>query len=428
MSINQCSMLESILNRNNMTQAYKRVKSNRGGCGPDGMTVDEILPSLRTNWSVIKSQILKGCYKVGPTKTVEIPKKNGGLRQLGVPNVIDRVIQQAISQALTKIYDKEFSEYSYGFRPKRNSHQALKQALAYINEGYTYVVDLDLERFFDKVNHDYLMNLLGKRIRDKNLLRLVGSYLRAGTLKQGLQKPRREGTPQGSPLSPTLSNILLDQLDRELERRGHKFVRYADDCSVYVKSRRAAERVQDSLTKFIEGKLKLKVNKEKSRIRKPQQLNLLGYSMYYKRRQSTYHLWLSEKTIQKFKQKVKDITIRRRSISLSDRLSQLYSKSLGWMEYFKMTSVKSQLKELDAWMRTRLRICLWKSWKTAQNRYKKLVLYGISKDKAYRWSHSSKGYCRISQSMVLCYSLTNKRLKQLGHTPLIDLHTRTRQL
>lgn len=415
-------MLEEILSRENMTLAYKRVVSNKGSAGVDGVSVKSLRNLMNTSWVFIKAEILEGNYKPKSVKRVIIPKPSGGTRQLGVPTTTDRLIQQAISQVLSKHYDKSFSNTSYGFRPRKNAHQAIEQAQSYLNEGNKRIVDIDLEKFFDTVNHDYLMYLLSQGIEDKRVLKLIRSYLQSGVIQNGLVKPTRLGTPQGGPLSPLLSNILLDKLDKELERRGHKFVRYADDCSIYVKSGRSADRVLSSITTFIEKELKLKVNQQKSGIRTPQEMKLLGYSFYWAK--GGYRLRIASQSYDQFKRKVKELTKKTWSMSMEERLDRLNSVCRGWFSYFKLADSKKHLQRLDEWIRSRLRYCIWKQWKRIRTKFKALVKLGIDKRKAYEWANTRKGGWRIAHSSILTRTITNKRLNEKGYISLMEMYSK----
>ena len=403
-----------------MTQALRRVKSNKGTSGVDGMTVDELQPYLNSQWLFIKAELLDVTYKPSAVKQVEIPKPNGSKRKLGIPTVVDRLIQQAISQILTRIYEVEFSATSYGFRPGMSAHQAVIQAQKYLNAGNTYVIEFDLEKFFDKVNHDRLMAKLQRQITDNRLLNLIRKYLNTGIMVDGAIETRTEGTPQGSPLSPLLSNIVLDELDKELEKRGHKFVRYADDLSIYVKSMKSAERVKASITQFIEGKMKLKVNHEKSKISRPRDSNLLGFSFYKDR--NGYQIRISEKSYQRFKSKVRNLTSRSWSISIADRLNRLGMQARGWVNYFQIAKCKKRLQDLDSWIRFRLRMCIWKSWKKVKTRIANLVKLGMNKFHAYLNGNTRKKYCRIAHSGILHKTLTNKYFTDLGYADLEGIY------
>lgn len=413
-------MLEQVLAKDNILRAMKRVKSNQGASGVDGMTVDELQPFLETNWVFIKAEILDGSYKPSAVKKVEIPKPGGGKRMLGIPTVLDRLIQQAISQYLQKIYDKGFSESSYGFRPGRYAHQAVKRAQEYLNAGYDYVIETDLEKFFDIVNHDRLMSRLSGKITDIRLLKLIRKYLQAGIMSDGKIEQRVKGTPQGSPLSPLLSNIVLDELDKELEKRGHRFVRYADDLSIYVRSKKSAERVRESIYKFIENKLKLKVNRAKSRVSRPGKSSLLGFSYY--RDTKGWQIRIGKKSYRRFKAKVKELTSRRWSISITNRLNLLRKTLIGWVNYFRIAKARKRLQDLDGWIRFRLRMCIWKTWKKPKTKIINLIKLGMDEFHAYINGNTRKGYCRIAHSGILHKTLTNEYLTNLGYVSLEDIY------
>jgi group II intron reverse transcriptase/maturase len=406
-------LLERILSRENMTRAFKRVKSNKGSPGIDGMHVDELQPFLNDGWSLVKADLLDGSYRPQAVKRVEIPKPNGGKRLLGIPTVLDRLIQQAIAQELTMLYDDGFSESSFGFRPGRKAHDAVRKAQDYLNSGKKWVVDLDLEKFFDRVNHDILMSFLSERINDKRVLRLIGRYLRSGVMAGGVVSVNREGTPQGGPLSPILSNILLDELDKELEKRGHSFVRYADDCSIYVKSRRAGERIQRSISRWLCQHLRLKVNESKSGVRTVRNLTLLGFGFYWSG--SGVQLRIGPKSYARFKEKVRWLTRRNWPLSIGERLSRLRSYLRGWLHYFAPAKAKDRLRVLDAWIRARIRMCLWKQWKVPQARIRNLVQLGIPRWQAYQWGHTRRGYWRTAHSPILTRSLTTGKLQEMGY-------------
>lgn len=409
-------LLEKMLNKPNMHRAYKRVLTNRGRGGIDGVEIEAFPAQVEKEWPQVKVQLLTGSYQPAPVRKVEIPKPTGGTRMLGIPTLMDRMIQQAIAQALSAQYEDSFSSHSYGFRTGKNAHQALLQAREYVNEGYSHIVDLDLEKFFDRVNHDYLMNLLSKRIKDKDLLRLIHRYLKAGAMIEGVARINREGTPQGGPLSPVLSNILLDRLDKELERRGLRFVRYADDVQVFVKSARAAERVLKSVSKFIEQELKLTVNQTKSEATRPWKNSFLGYSFYHK--QGKKGLKIAKSSIKRYKTKVREITSRNRPLSIEARHQMLAQLNRGWKAYFKLNEAVSVMRSLDSWVRSRIRQCYWKQWKFPRTRVKMLMRHGVPEGRAYQWGNTRKGYWRTSQSPVLKRALTNSFLKREGYLPL----------
>ncbi len=411
-------MLNQILERQNMIRALKRVETNKGKHGVDMMPVQTLRQHILENWETIKSQILNGTYEPKPVRRVEIPKPDGGVRLLGIPTVTDRLIQQAISQILSKEYDKSFSNNSYGFRPNRGCHDAVRKAKVYIKEGYRWVVDIDLEKFFDKVNHDRLMATLAKRIKDKMLLKLIRKYLQSGVMINGVVVDTDEGTPQGGPLSPLLSNIVLDELDKELENRGHKFVRYADDCNIYVKSQRAGERTMKSVQRFIEKKLRLKVNELKSAVDRPWKRKFLSFS-FTSHKESKIRI--AKVALERMKKKVREITSRKKPFSIEYRIEQLNQYLVGWLGYFALIDTPSILKQLDSWIKRRLRMCLWKNWKNPQTRVRNLARFKIPYGKAYEWGNSRKGYWRISKSPILNRTLNNSYWSYRG---LKSLQTR----
>lgn len=406
-------MLEEILDRRNLERAVEQVTSNKGSGGIDGMQTDELRDYLNNHYQVVKSEILEGTYKPSPVLRVEIPKQDGGTRMLGIPTVKDRLLQQSIAQWLSPKYEEQFSKYSYGFRPKRNAHQAVKQAQQYLQEGKTYVIELDLEKFFDKVNHDRLMTTLSRAISDRRTLKLIRSYLTSGLMEKGVVNEQTEGTPQGSPLSPLLSNIVLDELDKELEKRGHSYVRYADDCSIYVKSEKSAKRVLTSITKYIECSLKLKVNKTKTKISRPTASTLLGFSFF--KTKGKWEPRISEKAIKRIKLKCKTITQRSNGKSTKEKISQLDPIIRGWINYFAIAKAKTLMHRLDGLVRTRLRMGKWKEWKNPKTRERNLRQLEIRKQEAKKWSYS-KGFCRVAHSKVLCVTLNNGYWSKQGYT------------
>ena len=422
--LNTENLLEKIVDKRNFFEAYKKVVANKGSSGIDGMRVDELLTYLQENYEILKANLLSGSYKPLPVRRVEIPKPNGGIRLLGIPTVIDRLIQQAINQVINPIFDKEFSNSSYGFRPKRSAHMALEQAQRHINEGYKYVVDMDLEKFFDKVNHDILMNLISRKIEDKRVLKLIRQYLNSGIMVNGALVKSEEGAPQGGPLSPLLSNILLDELDKELEIRGHRFCRYADDCNIYVKSKRAGERVLKSITKFLEQNLKLKVNTEKSAVSSPTRRKFLGYGFYY--RKGGIGFRVHDKSYERLKEKIRKITNRNISMNFNYRIKKLNEIIVGWVNYFKLADMKAKLVELDGWIRRRLRACVWKTWKKVKTKFNNLIKLGISKDKSWEYANTRKSYWRISNSPILSKTITNQRLINHGFKSLSSQYEKTR--
>lgn len=392
-------LMEEVLDHSNLNAAFKRVSKNKGSAGVDGMRVDELSDYLKMNGPTIRTRLLSGNYKPMPVKRVEIPKPDGGVRQLGIPTVLDRFIQQALAQVLQNGYDKTFSDSSFGFRPKRSAHQAILKAQAYQNEGYKFVVDIDLEKFFDRVNHDKLMGKLRKDIQDKRVLKLIRAYLNAGIMDNGIVTIPEEGTPQGGPLSPLLSNIVLDDFDRELEKRGHRFVRYADDCNIYVKTSRAGDRVMKSVREFIEKKLKLKVNEKKSKVDKPAKRKFLGFSFFDKKGVSA--IKIAPESLMHFKDKIREITRPARRIKFIVLVDELTIFLIGWKGYFNLTEARSIFVTLDAWIRHRLRSYIWNQWPKIKTRYKMLVKFGIRHDLALQTAASGKGRWRVSHSPAL---------------------------
>ena len=414
-------MLEQIVSKDNMKAAYDRVVGNKGCAGVDGMEISELKPYLKANWHTIRASILEGNYRPQPVRGVEIDKPKGGKRLLGIPTVLDRLIQQAIQQVLTTIFDPKFSEHSYGFRRGKSAHQAIKQALEYANTGSHYVVDIDLSKFFDRVSHDYLMSLLAKDIQDKSLLKLIRRYLQTGILLDGVTSKRTEGTPQGSPLSPLLSNILLNELDKELEKRKHRFVRYADDFSVYVKTKRSAIRVMKSVSRYVEDKLKLKVNKEKSAVRYVGHMELLGYGIYRMRSQR-FGLKVIESNWQKFVRKCKAITKKSHPLSFDERVFRLREYCIGWIGYFRYANIKTRLIGLDRLIGSRLRYCIWKSWKRIRTRIRNLIKLGLPEWQAISWGFTRRGGWHVVQSPILQTTLTNERLQRRGFLPTANIY------
>jgi RNA-directed DNA polymerase len=397
-SIQNEALIEIMLGRANMEAAYRKVVSNKGAPGVDGMTTEDLKTYLQTDWIRIKEELLTGRYKPKPVKQVEIPKPDGGVRKLGIPTVIDRLIQQAIHQILNPIFDPNFSESSYGFRPGRGAHQAVLKAREYIAEGRRWVVDLDLEKFFDRVNHDILMSRVARKVKDKRILLLIRKYLQGGIMIGGLEMVREEGTPQGGPLSPLLSNILLDELDKELETRGHKFCRYADDCNVYVKSKEAGERVMQSIKVLLEKRLKLKVNEEKSKIERPWKRKFLGYTVTNEKKS---RIRIATKTIDRMKDKIREIIGRSRGRSLQKTIKELKPKLRGWISYFRYTEVDSTLKELDSWIRRKLRKIIWKQMKLPRKRAKEMIKRGVAEDMARKAAGSHKGAWRNAMTKAM---------------------------
>ena len=405
-------LLEEVLERNNMLLALKRVISNKGSHGVDGMKIDELREHIKKHWDTIKAKILESKYNPSPVRRVEIPKVDGGVRLLGIPTVQDRLIQQAIAQILSRIYEPLFSNNSFGFRPRRGAKDAVTKSKQYINEGNRWVIDMDLEKFFDKVNHDILMGKLEKKIKDKRLLSLIRKYLKSGILINGVSVTSAEGTPQGGPLSPLLANIMLDELDKELEKRGHKFCRYADDNNVYVKSKRAGIRVMESMIKLIENKLKLKVNKDKSAVDFVSKRKFLGFSFYFAK--GGAEIRIHEKSIKRFKDKIKFYTNRNIGISMESRLKKLNQIMMGWINYYGIAKCKGIAQQLDKWIRQRLRMCIWKQWKKVKTRYKNLKKLGLNHYQAIKFANTRKGYWRTANSAISNTTLTNQFFTDLG--------------
>ncbi|WP_342598127.1 group II intron reverse transcriptase/maturase [Psychrobacillus sp. FSL H8-0483] len=409
-------LMEQVLSRGNLLASLKRVEKNKGSHGVDGMSFQELRFHIYKEWEAMKIALLNGTYEPHPVRRVEIPKPDGGVRLLGIPTVTDRFIQQAIAQILSPIYDVSFSEHSYGFRPNRSAHDAIKEAKCYIQEGYRWVVDMDLEKFFDKVNHDRLMGTLAKRIEDKRLLKLIRKYLKSGIMMNGLVKPSQEGTPQGGPLSPLLSNIVLDELDKELESRGHKFVRYADDCNIYVKTKKAGIRVMESVTSFIERKLKLKVNLNKSAVDRPWKRKFLGFSFTNGKEPKVR---IAKESVRRMKNKIREITSRKKPYPMEYRIKKLNQYLMGWCGYYALADTPSVFKKFDSWIRRRLRMCVWKSWKKPKTKVRKLTGLGIPKGKAYEWGNTRKSYWRISKSPILDIALGNSYWSSQGLKSLL---------
>lgn len=416
----QDNLLEQILSPHNLNRAYKQVFSNHGSGGIDGMGTDDLLSWLELHKEYLLSSIRAGRYRPHPVLRVEIPKSDGKKRLLGIPTVVDRFVQQSISQILCVLYEREFSDTSYGFRPKRSCHDALKQAQTYISSGYKYAVDLDLEKFFDTVNHSRLIELLSKRIKDGRVISLIHKYLLAGVQIDNKLENSLSGVPQGGPLSPLLSNIMLNELDKELENRGHPFVRYADDCLIFCKSKRAAARIQESIIRFIEEVLYLRVNKEKTRIGYVQGMKFLGYSFYI--RSGECRLSVHCKSYDKFKSGLKKLTGRSNGMGYEKRKSSLRLFICGWLEYFKLADMKTRLQRLDEWYRRRLRMCIWKCWKKTKTRFNNLCKCGIDKRKSWEWSNTRKGYWHIADSFILHRALNNDILRRANYPFLMDCY------
>jgi len=411
-------LMEAITDSGNMRRALKRVRANKGSPGVDGITVEALSPHLKQVWPQIKASLLEGRYLPQPIRRVEIPKPNGGMRQLGIPTVLDRLIQQAILQVLTPIFDPTFSDSSYGFRPGKSAHQALEAARQHVASGYRWVVDMDLEKFFDRVNHDLLIGRLAKRITDERLLTLIRRYLEAGVLIDGIVITRHEGTVQGGPLSPLLANILLDDLDKILERRGLRFCRYADDANIYVKSRRAGERVMASLIGFLERKLHLKVNMEKSAVARPRERTFLGQRVLGGG--ANTYLGMHPKSLKRFEDKVRQITSRNRGVKFDLVLSDLRSAGMGWVNYHRYTRCSNALRRLDEWIRRKLRCYLWKQWKRPKARARNLRKLGVGPWLAYGAAYNGHGAWTIAGCPAMTRTITNQYLKDKGFESLYE--------
>jgi len=404
------TLMEEVCEKNNLIRALKAVRSNKGSAGIDGMTVAKLGPHLEKHWPEIRAQLMSGNYKPQPVKRVEIPKPDGGVRKLGIPTVLDRFIQQAVLQVLQGKWDATFSKHSFGFRPGRSAHQAVSLAQEYIKQGRGWVVDLDLEKFFDKVNHDKLMGQVGKRVKDGRMLKLIRAFLNAGVMEDGLVKPTDEGTPQGGPLSPLLSNVVLDELDRKLEQRGHCFVRYADDCNIYVRSKQAGERVMKSVTRFITEKLKLKVNETKSAVARPAERKFLGFSFTRgkepKRR-------IAPKALDRFKAKIRELTRRRRE-NFKQMIEKMSVYLRGWQGYFGNCQTPSVLEDLNGWIRRRMRSVIWRAWKHGKKRFAGLRKCGISEGLAAQLAGSSHGPWRISRTPTMSMAFPDRFFERAG--------------
>lgn len=414
------NLLDLILRKDNLNKAYKQVKSNKGAGGIDGMQVDELLPYLRKNQDTLIQEIRTGIYKPNPVRRVEIPKETKGeVRKLGVPTVVDRVIQQAITQELTPIYEERFSGNSFGFRPKRGAHDALKQCQKNANDGYGYVVDMDLEKFFDTVCQSKLIEVLSRTIKDGRLISLIHKYLNAGVMAKGIFERTEVGMPQGGPLSPLLSNVMLNELDKELERRGHRFVRYADDCMIFCKSRKSAERTLENILPYIEGKLFLKVNRKKTEVAHISKVKYLGYSFY--RHKGKCRLRVHPKSVEKMKNKIRELTDRNNGMSNAQREEKYQQFVRGWVNYFKLADIKALLKVIDKWARRRIRAVYWKQWKKIKTKYRMLKALGCEHWRAKELACSRKGYWRMAK--VLNQIFSNKIIAKLGYTSMLDYYS-----
>jgi RNA-directed DNA polymerase len=405
-------LLEQIVSKHNLNEAFKRVKANKGSHGIDEMKVDELLQHLKENGETLKQSILDGKYRPNPVRRVEIPKENGKKRNLGIPTVVDRVVQQAIAQVLTPIYEKQFSENSFGFRPKRSAHDAIKKSQNNIQEGYKYVVDMDLEKYFDTVNQSKLVEILSRTIKDGRVISLIHKFLKAGVVVKHKFEETEIGVPQGGNLSPILSNIMLNELDKELERRGHRFARYADDLLIFCKSRKSAERTLTNILPFIEQKLFLRVNREKTAVDMATKTKFLGFSFYS--RGGEVKVRIHPKSIAKMKAKVKEHTSRSNGVGNEDRAMKLRRYIMGWTNYFKIADMKSLLRTTDEWMRRRIRMVYWKQWKRIKTKFERLKSLGIHEQKAWEYANTRKSYWRTSHSPILARSLTNTVIKNLG--------------
>ena len=409
----QSMIINNILSNDNLNRAYKQVVKNKGAAGIDGMECEALFSHLRTNGAQLKESIRNQAYNPLPVKRVEIPKEDGSKRKLGIPTVTDRLIQQAVAQVLTPIYERIFHRNSYGFRPEKSAQQAVLKAVEYMNDGYNWVVDIDLEKFFDTVDHNKLISILNKEIKDGKVLSLIRKFLVSGVMVGEHMEETEIGTPQGGNLSPLLANIILNELDWELEKRKLKFVRYADDCIILVRSQKAAQRVMDSITKYIESKLLLKVNRKKSKIGRPIEIKYLGFTFYNQFNAKKYKAKAHEKSVQKVVRKLKQLTSRRWGVSNSVKAQKIAEVLRGWINYFKIGSILTVTRKIDTMLRYRFRMCIWKHWKTTQNKYKNLVKLGVGSRNAARaaWSH---GYARICRTEAVCYAMSNARLARFG--------------
>jgi RNA-directed DNA polymerase len=414
---NKCWLMEEVCEGTNVKKAWQRVRANKGGPGVDGLTIDATADYLREHWPTIRQQLLEGTYAPQPVKRVEIPKPGGGMRQLGVPCVVDRLIQQALLQILQPSWDPTFSQHSYGFRPGRSAHQAVAQAQRYVAAGYSYVVDIDLERFFDRVNHDHLMSRVSQRVSDKRVLKLIRAFLNAGVMDNGVVSAATEGTPQGGPLSPLLSNLVLDEFDQELTRRGHRFCRYADDCNIYVRSRRAGERVMASVCQYLSTKLRLTVNRSKSAVARPAERSFLGFSLSNDGRERH----IATHALSRFKQRVRELTCRTRGVSLAQLIEPLARYLIGWRSYFGFCQTPRVLSALDARIRRRLRMYLWRQWRHPRTRFNELRRLGVSTFNAAVAAGSPTSLWRMSSHPALQSALRNHYFDSLGLPRVADV-------
>ena len=420
-------MIERLTSKKNLNNAYLQVYRNKGAAGLDGVSIMELKSILQTHGKEYTQQIEQKSYQVSPILGIEIPKSNGKKRMLGIPTVVDRVYQQALHQVLQPVFEPDFQQHSYGFRPKRNAHQAVAQSLKNINTGYQNIVDIDLKSFFDEVEHYVLLELIYKKVQCRPTMKLLRSFLRAPILIHGKLQKRRKGVPQGSPLSPLLSNILLNELDKELEKRGHRYVRYADDFSIYVRSKKSAKRVGNSIYKFLKDKIQLPINTEKSGIRKPLNFQVLGFGFvptYKKGEKGKYQLVVKPSKWNEFKSKLKYLTKKTIPASFEERISRINLLVRGWINYFRPASIHAKLKKLEEWLRNRLRYCIWHHWKKPERKRKNLIRLGIDQDQAYAWSRTRMGGWAVAQSPILLTTITVKRLKMKGYLSLIEYYKR----
>jgi RNA-directed DNA polymerase len=418
-------MIEQVINRRNMHLAYKQILANKGSAGVDGMQVSELKQHIQQEREAIVLRIIKGTYLPQPILGVNIPKGNGKTRLLGIPTVTERWLQQAVAQTITPLFEFEFKEHSYGFRPDKNAHQCIQQAQQYINEGYQHIVDIDLKSFFDEVDHCLLLQLLYSKVKCPVVLRLIRKWLRAPIMINGKLTKRRKGVPQGSPLSPVLSNVMLHELDKELEKQGLKYVRYADDFSIYTRSNSTARKTGNNVFLFLKNKLKLPINGGKSGIRKPVQFEILGYRfvpVYQKGTKGKYQLVVSNKSWDKLKQNIKAITRKTTPSSIAERIAKLKEACRGWLNYFRMASIQGKLRDVDSWIRNRLRYCIWHQWKKRERRRKNLVRLGVDPQHANAWSRTRMGGWAVAQSPIMVTTITLERLKKRGYQPMLDYY------
>ena len=414
-------LLERILDTNNLNRAYKQVRRNKGASGIDGMQVNELLPYLKAHKEELLQSLRDGKYRPKPVRRVEIPKENGKTRKLGIPTVVDRLIQQAIAQILSPIFEEQFSDNSFGFRPNRSAHDALRRCQRNITEGYRYVVDMDLEKYFDTVNQSKLIQILSEKIKDGRVISLIHKFLRAGVMVDGLFEESLEGVPQGGPLSPLLGNIMLNECDHELEKRGHRFVRYADDMMIFCKSRKAANRTLNNIIPYIEGKLFLKVNREKTSVAYVNRVKFLGYSFYIYKGEG--RLRIHPKSVQKLKDKIREVTGRSNGMGIEERRKKLNQVVRGWTNYFKLADAKNLLARLDEWLRSRIRMVTWKRWKKVRTRFENLKKLGIPTEQAWMWANTRKGYWRIAHSPILAKALPNEKFNRAGYLSFSECYS-----